>query len=59
MWRFWSGACFAIVLLEAFAPPLLLVNYAAGSELYSCILLAPFHQQTPARYLSSALAAAK
>jgi exosortase C (VPDSG-CTERM-specific) len=43
MWRFWSGTCFAIVLLAAFAQPLLeLVNYAAGSELYSYILLVPF-----------------
>ena len=42
-WRFWSGACFAIVLLAAFARPLLtLINYAAGSELYSYILLVPF-----------------
>lgn len=42
-WRFWSGSCFAIVLLAAFAGPLLaLVNYAAGSELYSYILLVPF-----------------
>ena len=42
-WRFWSGCCFAIVLLAAFARPLLaLVNYAAGSELYSYILLIPF-----------------
>jgi exosortase C (VPDSG-CTERM-specific) len=42
-WRFWSGTCFAIVLLAAFAQPLLLlVNYAAGSELYSYILLVPF-----------------
>jgi exosortase C (VPDSG-CTERM-specific) len=42
-WRFWSGACFAIVLLVAFAQPLLmLINYAAGSELYSYILLIPF-----------------
>ena len=41
--RFWSGGCFAIVLLAAFARPLLaLVNYAAGSELYSYILLVPF-----------------
>ena len=41
--RFWSGACFAIVLLAAFAQPLLaLVNYAAGSELYSYVLLIPF-----------------
>jgi exosortase C (VPDSG-CTERM-specific) len=42
-WRFWSGGCFAIVLLAAFARPLLaLVNYAARSELYSYILLIPF-----------------
>jgi exosortase C (VPDSG-CTERM-specific) len=42
-WRFWSGGCFAIVLMAAFARPLLaLVNYAAGSELYSYILLVPF-----------------
>lgn len=42
-WRFWSGGCFAIVLLAAFARPLLaLLNYAAGSELYSYILLVPF-----------------
>src|SRR5260370_5973426 len=42
-WRFWSGACFAIVLPAAFAQPLLaLINYAAGSELYSYILLIPF-----------------
>jgi exosortase C (VPDSG-CTERM-specific) len=42
-WRFWSGACFAIVLLAAFARPLLaLINYAAGSQLYSYILLVPF-----------------
>src|SRR5437667_11593213 len=42
-WRFWSGACFAIVLLAAFARPLLaLMNYAAGSELHSYILLVPF-----------------
>jgi exosortase C (VPDSG-CTERM-specific) len=43
MWRLWGGACFAIVLLAAFAQPLLaLVNYAARSELYSYILLVPF-----------------
>jgi len=37
-WGFWSGACFAIVLLAAFAKPLLaLMNYAAGSELFSYI----------------------
>jgi len=42
-WRFWSGCCFAIMLLAAFARPLFgLVNYAAGSELYSYILLIPF-----------------
>jgi len=42
-WRFWSGGCFAIVLLAAFARPLLaLVHYAAESELYSYILLVPF-----------------
>jgi len=42
-WRFWIGACFAIVLLAAFGKPLLtLVNYAAGSQLYSYILLIPF-----------------
>jgi exosortase C (VPDSG-CTERM-specific) len=41
-WRFWSGACFAVVLLAAFARPLLvLVNYAAWSQLYSYILLVP------------------
>jgi exosortase C (VPDSG-CTERM-specific) len=41
--RIWSGACFAIVLLAAFARPLLaLINYAAGSQLYSYILLVPF-----------------
>ena len=43
LWRLWSGACFAIVLLAAFAQPLLaLINYAARSELYSYILLVPF-----------------
>jgi exosortase C (VPDSG-CTERM-specific) len=42
-WRFWSGGCFVIVLLAAFAQPLLaLMNYAAGSQLYSYILLVPF-----------------
>ena len=42
-WRLWSGACFAIVLLAAFAQPLLaLMNNAAGSQLYSYILLVPF-----------------
>src|SRR5438128_1492445 len=43
MWRFWGGACFAIVLLGAFAESLLaLINYAARSQLYSYILLVPF-----------------
>src|SRR5207247_11137026 len=42
-WRFWAGGCFTIVLLAAFARPLLaLINYAAGSQLYSYILLVPF-----------------
>jgi len=42
-WRLWGGACFAIVLLAAFAQPLLmLIRYAAGSQLYSYILLVPF-----------------
>jgi exosortase C (VPDSG-CTERM-specific) len=42
-WRFWVSACFAIILLAAFAQPLLaLINYAAGSQLYSYILLVPF-----------------
>ena len=43
MWRFWSGAGFAIVLLAVFAQSLLaLINYAARSQLYSYILLVPF-----------------
>jgi exosortase C (VPDSG-CTERM-specific) len=42
-WRIWSGACFAVVLLAVFAQPLVaLINYAAGSELCSYILLVPF-----------------
>jgi exosortase C (VPDSG-CTERM-specific) len=42
-WRFWSGACFLIVLLAAFGQGLLaLLNYAARSDLYSYILLVPF-----------------
>jgi exosortase C (VPDSG-CTERM-specific) len=42
-WRFWGGACFAVVLLAAFFLPLLeLVNYVVGSQLYSYILLVPF-----------------
>jgi exosortase C (VPDSG-CTERM-specific) len=41
-WRFGGGACFAIILLGAFAQPLLaLINYAARSDLYSYILLIP------------------
>jgi exosortase C (VPDSG-CTERM-specific) len=43
VWRIRAGVCFAIALLGAFAQPLLaLVNYAAGSDLYSYILLIPF-----------------
>ncbi len=43
MWRFWSGACFVILLLAAFGRPLLgLANYAAHSSLHSHILLIPF-----------------
>ena len=43
MWRFWSGAGFAIVLLIVYARPLLmLICYVAGSQLYSYILLVPF-----------------
>jgi exosortase C (VPDSG-CTERM-specific) len=43
MWRIWGGACFAIALLGAFAPPLLaLIGYAAASDLFSYILLIPF-----------------
>jgi len=43
MWRILAGACFAIALLGVFAQPLLaLINYAAGSDLYSYILLIPF-----------------
>jgi len=43
MWRFWTGACFVIVLLATFGRPLLaLANYAAHSELHSYILLVPF-----------------
>jgi exosortase C (VPDSG-CTERM-specific) len=42
-WRFWSGICFAIVLLVVFARSLLmLINYVAGSQLHSYILLVPF-----------------
>src|SRR5262249_34059314 len=42
-WRLWSAACIAIVLPAAFAQPLLmLIRYAAGSQLYSYILLVPF-----------------
>lgn len=42
-WRFWGAACFLIVLLAAFGQNLLvLLNYAARSDLYSYILLVPF-----------------
>jgi exosortase C (VPDSG-CTERM-specific) len=42
-WRFWSGACFAVVLLILFARPLLmLISYVAASQLHSYILLVPF-----------------
>ena len=42
-WRLWSAACIAIILPAAFAQPLLmLIRYAAGSQLYSYILLVPF-----------------
>jgi exosortase C (VPDSG-CTERM-specific) len=41
--RLWGGVCFAILLLAVFTQPLLtLTTYAAGSELYSYILLVPF-----------------
>ncbi len=60
-WRLWSGACFAIVMAIVFARPLLeLVIYAAGSDLYSYILLVPFisayllyirRDQLPKRYV--------
>jgi exosortase C (VPDSG-CTERM-specific) len=42
-WRFWSGMCFAIVLLAVFARPLLmLISYVAGTQLHSYVLLVPF-----------------
>lgn len=42
-WRFWGGICFGIVLLAVFARPLLmLISYAAGSQLNSYVLLVPF-----------------
>jgi exosortase C (VPDSG-CTERM-specific) len=42
-WRFWSGICFAIVLVPVFARPLLmLISYVAGSQLHSYVLLVPF-----------------
>jgi hypothetical protein len=54
-WRIWSGACFAVVLLAVFAQPLLaLINYAAGSQFDSYILLVPFVSAfDPARDLAS------
>ncbi len=61
-WWFWSGACFAVVLLAAFAQPLLgLINHAARSQLHSYILLVPFvsayllylrRDQLPKNYVS-------
>jgi exosortase C (VPDSG-CTERM-specific) len=43
LWRVLGGVCFAIVLLAAFGKPLVaLISYAAGSQLYSYILLVPF-----------------
>jgi exosortase C (VPDSG-CTERM-specific) len=43
MWRICGGGCFVILLLTAFGHPLLaLISYAAGSQLYSYILLVPF-----------------
>jgi exosortase C (VPDSG-CTERM-specific) len=60
--RFWSGACFLIVLLAAFGQNLWLVlNDAARSDLYSYILLVPFvsvyllytrRSQLPKNYVS-------
>lgn len=42
MRRIWASACFAIILLGAFAQPLLaLINYAGRNDLYSYILLIP------------------
>ena len=42
-WRLWSGLCFAIVVLVVFARPLLmLISYAAESQLHSYVLLVPF-----------------
>jgi exosortase C (VPDSG-CTERM-specific) len=42
-WRGWGGTCIAILLVLAFAQPLLtLIKYAAGSQLDSYILLVPF-----------------
>jgi exosortase C (VPDSG-CTERM-specific) len=43
IWRFWSGACFAVLLLAAFGQSLLmLISHAARSQLHSYILLVPF-----------------
>ena len=42
-WRLWIPSCFAIVLVAAFAKPLLtLTSYVARSQLHSYILLVPF-----------------
>ena len=62
IWRFWTGACFVILLLAAFGQPLLsLANYAAHSALHSHIVLIPFvsayllyirRDQLPRRYVA-------
>jgi exosortase C (VPDSG-CTERM-specific) len=42
-WRFWSAASFLFVLLAAFGQNfVVLINYAAKSDLHSYILLVPF-----------------
>ena len=43
IWRFWTGACYIVLLIVAFNQPLLaLADYAAHSSLHSYILLIPF-----------------
>ena len=42
-WRIWGAACFLLVIIAAFGQSLFtLMRYAAGSDLYSYILLVPF-----------------
>lgn len=42
-WRFWGAACFLILIIAAFGQSLFaLINFAAGSDLYSYIILVPF-----------------